>query len=192
MNSPAICVAFGLLFACSPGAQAGTVDMQPEVVSKLLSEVAHKWVTGALAVMRHEVTADAELSAMKKSCSKVAASVVGGSEGDKSRTEEYFREVCSESAAGADRDMCLQFANGLIGKLSDDAYTNREDLNVNDFCVEFYNGAVQKSASEQSKVLEARDAEKAEASKKQLLRRLRGRRRPLISRLLMRHESCVL
>jgi len=140
-------------------------NMRPEVVSKLLSEVTHRWVSGAVAAMRHEVTSASELAAMKKSCGKVVASVVGGSEGDKARSVEYFREVCSRSTP-ADHDMCQQFADGLISKLSDDSYANREELNVGAFCAEFYSGAVQKVASDQSKILDSEDAKKAEAAKK--------------------------
>jgi len=153
-------------------AQAGTwearlrADMQPEVVSKLLSEVSQKWVSGALAAMRKEVAPQEGLKAMKKSCDTVASSIVKGSEGDRAKAKEYLRDVCASATAGADSDMCGEFSTGLLAKLSNDAYTNREVLNVDNFCAEFYAGAVQKAAAQQEKVLAAKDAKAAEEAKK--------------------------
>jgi len=136
--------------------------MRPEVVSKLLGEVSHKWVMDFVSVLSNSTAESQAYGDMEKSCFKVSKSIIAGSDGDEDRVSEYMKEVCDEPTAS--NSMCTEFASGIDAAMLGDANFNREKLNLNKFCKSFWNGKVQTAAQAMKVQLDAE--EKAAAEKK--------------------------
>jgi len=136
-------------------------DMRPEVVSKLLGEVTHKWVVDFVGVLRNTTAESQAYGDMEKSCLKVSKSIIAGSDGDEDRVAEYMKEVCENPTSNT---MCAEFASGMDAAMIGDANFNREKLNLNKFCKSFWTGKVESAAQEMKAKLDAE--EKALAEKK--------------------------
>jgi len=136
--------------------------MRPEVVSKLLGEVSHKWVLDFVSVLSNTTAESQAYGDMEKSCFKVSKSIIAGSDGDEDRVSEYMKEVCDEPTAS--NSMCSEFASGIDAVMLGDANFNREKLNLNKFCKSFWNGKVQTAAQAMKVQIDAE--EKAGAEKK--------------------------
>lgn len=149
------------------GASEMLTDMRPEVVSKLLSQVVHRWTQDSVKVQRSEADANATYAGMEKSCMKIAKSVIAGSDGDEDRVAEYMKDVCA--AGSQEAEMCKSFASGLEDAMIGDSNYNREKLSLPSFCKSFWAGPVQAEAKVQKDKLDAEEkvaAEKAAADKK--------------------------
>jgi len=144
------------------GSSGLLTDMRPEVVSKLLGEVTHKWVLDSVDVMRNTTAESQAYGDMEKSCFKVSKSIIAGSDGDEDRVSEYMKEVCDEHPTA--NGMCTEFANGIDAAMIGDAHFNREKLDLTKFCQSFWTGKVQSAAKELK--LQIDTEEKAAAEKK--------------------------
>lgn len=99
------------------GQTKSLAKMQPEQVSKLLSDVEHDWVSHALLSMDKANTKYGPKEAkseMVDSCSTVVASIVEASEGEKDRVVEYMQDVCNVSHEPAN---CKVFGDAVLGEL---------------------------------------------------------------------------
>jgi len=136
-------------------------DMRPEVVSKLLGEVSHKWAVDFVAVLSNTTDEAHAYGEMEKSCLKVSKSIIAGSDGDEDRVSEYMKEVCEEPSSSP---MCAAFASAIDDAMVGDEHFNRERLDLTKFCKKFWNSKVQTTAQEMRVQQEAE--EKAAAEKK--------------------------
>lgn len=139
-------------------------DMRPEVVSKLLNQVEHKWTEASVMVMRNKTDSAAAYAAMESSCVKVTRSIIDGSDGDEDRVSEYMKEVCAKSVSEEDKKECQAFAAGVEECMSGDASYNRERLDLPKFCKSFWSNTVHAAATE-LKAKEDADAEATAAKK---------------------------
>jgi phage-related minor tail protein len=138
-------------------------DLRPDVVSKLLSQVSHKWTMNFVSVLRNEKGADETKSykEMEKSCLKVSQSIVQGSDGDEERVAEYMKSVC---AVGTDEEkkLCASFAHGIDEAMIGDFEFNRESLDLTKFCKAFWQSTVQEAAIQKKKDIDVEEKEAAE------------------------------
>jgi len=147
---------------------SGSAKMQPEVVSKLLSDVEKKWTQSRVMVLRN-VTDDAtSYSSMEISCLKVSSAVVVGSEGEKDRVVEYMQDVCGAAPAkdAPTATMCTDFASGLERVMTDDEGWNRESLDLKPFCKRFWDNTVAAAAQAAKQRLDEEEAKKEAEEKK--------------------------
>lgn len=147
---------------------SGSAKMQPEVVSKLLSDVEKKWTQSRVMVLRN-VTDDAtSYSSMEISCLKVSSAVVVGSEGEKDRVVEYMQDVCGAAPAkdAPTATMCTDFASGLELVMTDDEGWNRESLDLKPFCKKFWDNTVAAAAQAAKQRLDEEEAKKEAEEKK--------------------------
>jgi len=152
------------------GDQKLTMDMRPDVVRKLLSGVEQKWIHTRAMVLSNATDMDEAYAEMEKSCVKVSASIVEGSEGQKDRVSEYMQDVCASDGAHDQHDLCLGFASGIEAEMTDDSEFNRDGLHLSQFCRKFWETAVTNEAQAQAKQLaeeeEQKRKEQEEAEKK--------------------------
>merc|ERR1719272_1228537 len=154
------------------------LDLRPEVVSKLLGQVSHKWTMGFVGVLRNSTGSDAvkAYKDMEKSCVKVSTSVIQGSDGDEERVAEYMKSVCGVSSiTEEDKKMCVAFAHGVDKAMIGDFEFNRESLDLTKFCKAFWENTVQNAAIEKKQQIDVEEKssidkkaveEKAKADKK--------------------------
>eukprot|EP00929_Paragymnodinium_shiwhaense_P043835 TRINITY_DN22515_c0_g1_i1.p1 TRINITY_DN22515_c0_g1~~TRINITY_DN22515_c0_g1_i1.p1 ORF type:complete len:313 (-),score=97.46 TRINITY_DN22515_c0_g1_i1:100-1038(-) len=131
-------------------------DLRPDVVAELFRQVAHSWVQDRAAALQgaedaQQAHADVQTFAKKtmvQSCAKVANSIVQGSSGDERRVAEYMKLVCARlKVDGESHSMCSQFGRGIVGFMRGDAEFNRHELKLDEFCTEYYEGAVVSEAA---------------------------------------------
>jgi len=138
---------------------AFSADMQPSVVSHLLSEVEHSWEKSALSALMGQKDAAAALKDVQGSCQKVTKSIINGAQGEKDHVIEYMKEVCAEDSDAQDKKMCEAYSAQIESFMTYDSFHNREELDLAAFCETFYKGAVTDRASEKMKALKAVEAE---------------------------------
>jgi len=137
------------------------LSLEPELVSSLFRDVEHSWVEKAVTALADSRLEHSMEKEMFKSCSKVAQSVVQGSDGERERVQVYMTEVCGEKILqGEDVILCHAFADGIVGSMIADDQYNRDELDVNAFCEKLWNGAVQEVASRKKKELDSKTQEK--------------------------------
>merc|ERR550514_710404 len=114
-------------------------DMQPELAAKLLSGVENRWtreaqslLSGQSAKLERDVTSD-----VVKSCTKIANSIVTGSDGESERVQHF---------------------------MTYDTEFDREELDMSKFCEKFYESTIRKVAEER-KVEDEKEAKAEEARK---------------------------
>lgn len=146
---------FALLGACS----AFSADMQPNVVSHLLSEVEHSWEKLALSALLGQKDGAAALREVQGSCQKVTKSIINGAQGEKDHVIEYMKEVCAEDQNAQEKKMCEEYATQIESFMTYDSFHNREELDLAAFCEAFYKSSVTERASQQAKTLQAAEAE---------------------------------
>lgn len=160
-----------LLLSAAPAAGvfrgSGSAKMQPEVVSKLLSDVEKKWTQSRVMVLRNVTDEDTSYATMEASCLKVSSAVVAGSEGEKDRVVEYMQDVC---AAAPSKDapaasMCTDFASGIEQVMTDDESFNRDSLDLKPFCKKFWANTVSAAAQVAKQHLDEEEAKKAAEEK---------------------------
>eukprot|EP00746_Dinoflagellata_sp_MGD_P161603 gnl/MRDRNA2_/MRDRNA2_88810_c0_seq1.p1 gnl/MRDRNA2_/MRDRNA2_88810_c0~~gnl/MRDRNA2_/MRDRNA2_88810_c0_seq1.p1 ORF type:complete len:286 (+),score=125.37 gnl/MRDRNA2_/MRDRNA2_88810_c0_seq1:92-949(+) len=147
---------------------SGAAKMQPEVVSKLLSDVEKKWTQSRVMVLRNVTDEDTSYASMEASCLKVSSAVVAGSEGDKDRVVEYMQDVCAASPAkdAPTATMCTDFASGIEKVMTDDESWNRDSLDLKPFCKKFWSNTVSAAAQVVKQKLDEEEAKKEEEEKK--------------------------
>jgi len=150
--APAVSVHGSPSLSLLRGGGAVTVDryaasMQPAIVASLLAKVEHEWIGKAMKALSGALTSDSALSAVQKSCVKVAGSIVEGSSGNKADVAEYMEDVCScDSRNTEEQQGCLKFKDALAGLMSDDESRNRDGFDYPGFCAEYYTNVVLKDA----------------------------------------------
>jgi len=155
-----------LLLAIAPAAAvfrgSGAAKMQPEVVSKLLTDVENKWTQARVMVLRNVTDEATSYTSMEASCLKVSTAVVAGSEGDKDRVVEYMQDVCAASPAkdAPTATMCTDFASGVELVMTDDEAWNRESLDLKPFCKKFWDHTVSAAAQAVKQRLDDEEAKK--------------------------------
>merc|ERR1719453_3065741 len=121
--------------------------------------------------LRNQTDESEALAEMTKSCTKVAKAVIDGSEGDKNRVVEYMADVCSK---GEDNRGCESFAAGIESTMTYDVEVNRDNLDLNKFCLAYWQTTVTVDAKAEAQRLNTEDAarrkeetERAEAERKE-------------------------
>merc|ERR1719169_355721 len=104
--------------------------MRPDVVCQLLADVEHKWLDLGVAHIRGKLDEGKAVTAMQQSCTKVANSIIAGSDGERRRVQEYMKEVCMHDKAALSAQMCESFGAGLVDFMKGDEAYNREELKV--------------------------------------------------------------
>lgn len=140
--------------------------MQPEVVARTLMEVEGKWKNEALSFLECNASSPHAPGlcleperAFQHSCTSVMGVVVKASAGDRSVVNEYMQSVCSESILqGWTKASCLSFASTLGEGMTDDSYTNRQDLNLTAPCTNLWQSLAQGEANRMAKEAEERAA----------------------------------
>jgi len=141
-----------------------SMSLEPDYVADLLLSVQEQWINDA-------VTPNG-LLAMQESCSKIASSIVQGSEGDVNKVDEYLDIVCSQNVFTKARpwmgDLCRSFAQKMTAAMKSDAEYNRNYLDVRKVCSSLYSdvehtGAVEDKRREQAKKEEEEAAKKRAA-----------------------------
>jgi len=161
-----------LLLSLAPAAAvfrgSGAAKMQPEVVSKLLSDVEKKWTQSRVMVLRNVTDEDTSYATMEASCLKVSSAVVAGSEGDKDRVVEYMQDVCAASPTkdAPTATMCTDFASGIEKTMTDDESWNRDSLDLKPFCKKFWANSVSAAAQVVKQKLDEEEAKKEAEEKK--------------------------
>merc|ERR1719379_2352168 len=147
---------------------SGAAKMQPEVVSKLLSDVEKKWTQSRVMVLRNVTDEDTSYASMEASCLKVSSAVVAGSEGEKDRVVEYMQDVCAATNAkdAPTPTMCTDFASGIEKVMTDDEGWNRDSLDLKPFCKKFWDNTIAAAAQAVKQRLDEEEAKK-EAEEKQ-------------------------
>jgi len=158
----------------------GKAVMQPEVVAKTLTDVERKWMTQAMALNAcHEPNStslqasDCEFAqrSFVESCQKITEAVVQGSSGDKDDAKDYMQEVCSTPEMQHEsmpERICLAFSNSLLDGMTEDAYSNRENLDTAKLCAGFLEkGDLNVIAKEEVKRQEEEEARRQEELKKE-------------------------
>lgn len=167
MNMFLLLLSVGPTFAVFRG--SGAAKMQPEVVSKLLSDVEKKWTHSRVMVLRN-VTDDAtSYASMETSCLKVSSAVVVGSEGERDRVVEYMQDVCASAPTkdAPTATMCTDFASGIEKAMTDDEGWNRESLDLKPFCKKFWDNTVAAAAQAAKQRLDEEEAKKMAEEKKE-------------------------
>merc|ERR550514_2433826 len=141
-------------------------DMQPELAAKLLSGVENRWtreaqslLSGQSAKLERDVTSD-----VVKSCTKIANSIVTGSDGESEKVQEYMESVCAATTNKRDNELCLKFQDGVQHFMTYDTEFDREELDMSKFCEKFYESTIRKVAEER-KVEDEKEAKAEEARK---------------------------
>merc|ERR1719379_1391556 len=147
---------------------SGAAKMQPEVVSKLLSDVEKKWTQSRVMVLRNVTDEDTSYATMEASCLKVSSAVVAGSEGEKDRVVEYMQDVCAASPSkdAPTATMCTDFASGIEKVMTDDEGWNRDSLDLKPFCKKFWANTVSSAAQVVKQQLDEEEAKKEAEEKK--------------------------
>lgn len=138
--------------------------MQPEVVAHTLMEVESKWKNEITAFLECNSSSPKKpsLCAMpervfQRSCTSVMGVVVKASAGERSVVKEYMQNVCGEPVLQAwAKDSCLSFSSALDEGMTDDSYTNREDLNLTTSCTNLWQLLAQGEAKRIAKEAEER------------------------------------
>lgn len=135
-------------------------DMRPDIAAKLLTDVENRWTLEAQSLLsgkspkpEREVASD-----VVKSCTKIANSIVQGSDGDADKVSEYFESVCGYVTTKGDKDLCLKFQDGVSGFMSKDSEFDRNELDMSRFCEKFYSGTIREVAQERAKIEEKEHA----------------------------------
>merc|ERR1719408_437926 len=158
----------------------GKAVMQPEVVAKTLTDVERKWMTQAMALNSCNEPNSTSLQAKDcefaqrsfvESCQKITEAVVKGSSGDKDDAKDYMQEVCSTPEMQREsmpERICLAFSNSLLEGMTEDAYSNRENLDTAKLCGSFLEkGDLNVIAKEEVKRQEEEEARRQEELKKE-------------------------
>lgn len=146
-------------------------QMNPGAVAHILVQVEDKWLQQAMAFAACN-TSDASGSACTEgamgefvaSCKTVVGAMVEGSSGDKSVINEYLGDVCGQGELqGWKQQLCGNLTQALSNAMSEDSYTNREDMNFEKICSSFMTQGFLKRAVEEEKARE--EAERVRAAK---------------------------
>jgi len=142
--------------------------MRPEVVSQLLSKVEKSWVQGHVMTLRNITDEASSYSTMETSCLKISSAIVAGSEGEKDRVVEYMKDVCGSASTedAPPSSMCMEFAAGVEGAMTDDESFNRDNLDLKPFCKKFWGHTIAVAAQAEKQKLDAEEAKKEEEEKK--------------------------
>merc|ERR1719271_400820 len=123
--------------------------MQPEVVARTLAGTIEEWQTFADSFLECSDGVNSTdvldscvraKSGFVQSCSTVVASMIQGSSGQRAVLREYMRDVCGASVLANyswPRDQCQSLAAVVDSRMSEDAYENRENLNISGLCGTF-------------------------------------------------------
>lgn len=145
-------------------------DMRPDLAAKLLLGVENRWTREAQSLLSgHSMKLEGEVHYdVVKSCTKIANSIVRGSDGETEKVQEYMNDVCAATESKEDNELCLKFQDGVQGFMSADTEFDRDELDMSKFCEKFYAGTVKKVAAERLEADKKKAAEnaKAEAEKK--------------------------
>jgi len=122
------------------------MGMRPDLVAKTLAKVGDEWTEETMQFFScNESAATAsdakacENKDFQKSCPTVVNAIVQASNGDRAVVVEYMGDVCDEPAlAGAHHGQCQVLATTLSDKLTSDSYDNRERMDTDRFCQEFW------------------------------------------------------
>jgi hypothetical protein len=120
--------------------------MRPDLVARTLAKVGDEWTEEVMQFFDCNDTATKESDAkmcenkeFKKSCPTVVNAIVQASNGDRAVVSEYMGDVCSEPALeGSHNGQCQVLASTLSEKMTSDSYDNRERLDPEHFCQEFW------------------------------------------------------
>merc|ERR1719274_285309 len=106
-----------------------------------------------------------------ESCQKITEAVVQGSSGDKDDAKDYMQEVCSTPEMQHEsmpERICLAFSNSLLDGMTEDAYSNRENLDTAKLCAGFLEkGDLNVIAKEEVERQEEEEARRQEELKKE-------------------------
>mmetsp|Transcript_48365 Transcript_48365/g.89025 ORF Transcript_48365/g.89025 Transcript_48365/m.89025 type:complete len:304 (+) Transcript_48365:70-981(+) len=139
--------------------------MRPDVAARMLGEVELKWVHGQLSVLMGDATEESVHGDIMASCDKLVKAIAQGSGGESAKVTEYMEDVCEQSApAGYDNKLCIAFANGCAGAMTDDVEYNRDSLNSSSFCNKFLNGPITDAAKKWQEVAEDEEQKRQNAT----------------------------
>lgn len=117
--------------------------MQPAVAAHTLSKVENEWRSQALLFAECKANGLSDCgraqNIFQKSCSTVVSAVVAASSGDVDTVKEYMGVVCAEpELKGWKQDRCQNFAKAISQTMTADNYANREYLNTQGLCLNFW------------------------------------------------------
>jgi len=124
--------------------QGSSDDMQPTVAARSLARVETQWRSQALDFMEctsHAGPGDCSKAraAFQRSCGTIVIAIVSASSGDRPTVREYMATVCDEpELKGWRAERCQNFAQRVIGTMTADAWENRNNLDVDHLCNNFW------------------------------------------------------
>jgi hypothetical protein len=156
-------------------------NLRPDVVAQTLAKVEEEWNDETSAFLECNLTHSQDDSKscapekFHKSCPTVVGAILRSSSGDRSVVREYMGDVCGEPALqGWLSDRCQVLSEALTDAMSEDSYSNRENLDTAHFCqgfwAKFAQDEIHRAEREQKIRAEAalkatEDAKKGEAAK---------------------------
>jgi len=107
--------------------------------------------------------------AFAASCNTVVKSTIAGSSGDRRAVREYLNDVCGQGVLkGWRAERCKGLASGIVGSMSADTYSNRDQFDSAGVCSRFWAQflAVEQERVGQEQIEREQQAKEAEEQRK--------------------------